>query len=201
MRESMMVLAALVAVPATAHTVDPSLLQKVEIHCDETGASERMKALLMTVLDESLPRFDNLNPLVSEKLRSRLRSRQLVLECGGREELDANDNAADSRRGFLRPFRIRMGVTAAGIRADDALKNTLLHELLHYAKIDNFSSRAHNDLEPEEYSEDNVYACAEAVYPDMMKHNVARTMEAFETCRTALGAGDVEEISAGETGK
>lgn len=160
----------------------------VEIRCDaEPDTRAKMSELVHSVLSESLAKFDELNPLVSEALRYRLQTRKLMVTCDGREKLKNWGAEADSSWRLLGPYRIRLGLTAAEIIGSVSQKNTILHEILHYARIDNFKTRAHNSVwESGLIAQDNVYACADTVYPELFVNNPVQALEAAETCENAL---------------
>lgn len=178
----------LIVLASTASAQVPDL-SRVEIRCADPGVRDQLASLVRSVIGESLTKLDGINRRVSDQLRARLASRQLIVECGGRDRLDARGAEAQSRPGFLGPYKILLGVRADGLKPTNDQKNTILHELLHYAKIDNFGHRAHNNAwDNDIVAEDNVYACAEVVYPGTLPPT--DFLLADETCAHALGAGE-----------
>lgn len=172
---------------------DP-LMKLIEVRCDDAAKdSIRIDELIQTVVKESLEKFNQVNPRVGEALRSQLVSRRILVTCNP-EALDRKGSHADSFDNPFGAFRIRLGFTGAGVTGTTQQKNTVLHELLHYAKIDNFYGRAHSQAEEWGIiAEDNVYACADVIYPDYFARNAVAALAAEETCEKALSDEEDED--------
>ena len=164
---------------------DP-LMSHVKIQCEDAVTNGKVGEFVYQVIRESLAKFREVNPRVEEAVRTRLSKRDLVVICDP-EALKQMGAEADARGSLFGPYRIRVGLSSANLVGTNAQKNTILHEMLHYAKIDNVSGRIHSTvLELGAMSEDNVYACADVVYPQVFVSDPVSALDAEETCANAL---------------
>jgi hypothetical protein len=124
---------------------------------------QKARALMAAVLSEAFVAFDKINPLVGEILENRLESKRLVIDCTMDERLIKHEALAIANNYFFRKSQIAIG--KSNLELSTFNKSILLHELLHFAKLDNFPLSKHNNiLKDGEAHLDYVYTCSLAVY-------------------------------------
>jgi hypothetical protein len=160
------------------------------------GRGLKARILMMdfadVVLGEGLARLEQINPDAACQVREEFKKRPFVLKCEGRT---GNGSAVtvprvagalrldDYRSNIIAPEVVRTllenhdpsgGPFLLGPELASA-KNTLFHEMLHAAGVENKSTHAHNQVHLKRTVEEDVtYSCANVIFPDLLHGNFVR---------------------------
>lgn len=157
----------------------------IEYRCGFSESEKNeVKLLVEDVITESLAVFETVNPLLYDRFKERLQQKKLVVICEEDQDLNRAGSSANYRGGIFTADEIRMAISIVQNRQHPMAKNLVLHELLHFAKIDNLSTKRHNELPRIYYDRDAVYSCADLVYANLQL-NLDRE-QIKSTCKSAL---------------
>ena len=158
---------------------------KIRYQCPSPELKAQTESMVSKIIQESLLAFESSVPLIAEKMKKQLEHKRLIIDCESDEEMkkDIKNVSAVTTKIEYQPDVINLGISENQNQESLISKYRVLHELLHFVKIDNFSSRKHNQIFDSESREaDTVYSCAFIVYPaEDLKMNFEK---ALNTCKT-----------------
>lgn len=136
---------------------------RIKYECDIPILEERLQTLTPVTIESALTKLREINPEIHSRLVDRLERKRLTISCSGGKTFKAD---AYAKKPYFAPYSITIQNRHISEGSENEIGYLILHELLHFAKVDNFSTRIHNSIWSRGLQyRDVVYACSFSIFP------------------------------------